>query len=574
MTRGGGAADRPDRYKWVVLTNTTLGVLLATIDISIMLIALPDIFRGIHIDPLAPGNSFYLLWMILSFMVVTSVLVVSLGRLGDMYGRVKMYNLGFVVYTLFSLVLSVTWMSGTAAALWLVIMRVFQGVGAALLIANSSAILTDAFPADQRGMAIGVNQVSAISGSFIGLVLGGVLAPIQWRLIFLVSVPFGLFGTVWAYRTLREVPRRGTARLDWPGNLTFALGLVAIMVGITYGIQPYGHSTMGWTSPFVDGSLACGVALLTAFALIERRAPDPMFRLSLFRIRAFTAGSLSSLLSSVGRGGLMFMLIIWLQGIWLPRHGYSFSQTPLWAGIYMLPLTAGFLLAGPVSGLLSDRFGSRPFATGGMIAAAGSFLLLELLPINFAFWEFGLILLVNGLAMGTFAAPNRAGVMNSLPPQHRGVGSGMNSTFQNSAQVLSIGIFFTLMIVGLSSTLPGTLFHGLVAHGVPASVASTAAHLPPVSILFSAFLGYSPIQHLVGPAVLAHLPAGQAAALTGRSFFPALISGPFASGLHTAFDFAVGACLAAAGMSWLRGGKYHYQEETEPEAQPSDAKVA
>jgi MFS family permease len=559
-----GSTQKTDRYKWVVLSNTTLGVLMATIDISIMLIALPDIFRGIGIDPLAPGNSFYLLWMILSFMVVTSVLVVSLGRLGDMYGRVKMYNRGFVVYTFFSLLLTVTWLTGTAAAMWLVIMRVFQGVGAAMLMANSAAILTDAFPEHQRGMAIGINQVAGISGSFIGLVLGGLLAPIQWRLIFLVSVPVGLFGTVWAYRSLKEVPRRGTARLDWPGNVTFALGLIAIMVGITYGIQPYGHSTMGWTSPLVLASLGGGVALLTAFAVVESRAKDPMFRLPLFKIRAFTAGSLSSLLSSVGRGGLMFMLIIWLQGIWLPRHGYSFSQTPLWAGIYMLPLTAGFLLAGPASGLLSDRFGSRPFATGGMIAAAGSFLLLELLPINFSYAAFGPILLLNGLSMGTFAAPNRAGVMNSLPPQHRGVGSGMNSTFQNSAQVLSIGIFFTLMIVGLSASLPGTLYHGLLAHGVPQAVASTAAHLPPVSTLFSAFLGYSPVQHLVGPAVLARLPAHQVAVLTGRSFFPSLISGPFASGLHTAFDFAIGACLAAAGMSWLRGGKYHYREEAKP----------
>jgi MFS family permease len=565
---------RPDRYKWVVLSNTTLGMTMATIDISIMLIALPDIFRGIHIDPLAPGNSFYLLWMILSFMVVTSVLVVSLGRLGDMYGRVRMYNLGFVVYTFFSLLLTITWMSGTAAALWLVIMRVFQGVGAAMLIANSAAILTDAFPENQRGMALGINQVAGISGSFVGLVLGGVLAPIQWRLIFLVSVPIGLFGTVWAYRKLREVPRRAAARLDWPGNLTFAGGLVAIMVGITYGIQPYGGSTMGWTSPFVLGCLSGGVALLTAFALIEQRVADPMFRLALFRIRAFTAGSLSSLLASIGRGGLMFMLIIWLQGIWLPRHGYSFSRTPLWAGIFMLPLTAGFLLAGPVSGYLSDRVGSRPFATGGMIAAAGSFLLLETLPVNFSYWAFAAILLMNGLAMGAFAAPNRAGVMNSLPPQHRGVGSGMNSTFQNTAQVLSIGIFFTLMIVGLSSSLPATLYHGLVAHGVPPAVATTAAHLPPVATLFAAFLGYSPIQHLVGASTLARLPAHQAAVLTGRGFFPALISAPFASGLHAAFDFAIAACLLAAGMSWLRGGKYHYQEETEPAAQPSDAKVA
>jgi MFS family permease len=443
-------------------------------------------------------------------------------------------------------------------------MRVFQGVGAAMLMANSAAILTDAFPENQRGMALGINQVAGISGSFIGLVLGGILAPIQWRLIFLVSVPVGLFGTVWAYRMLREVPRKAGARLDWPGNVTFALGLIAVMVGITYGIQPYGHSTMGWTSPLVLGSLAAGVVLLAAFAVIENRTADPMFRMSLFRIRAFTFGSLASMLSSVGRGGLMFMLIIWLQGIWLPRHGYSFSQTPLWAGIYMLPLTAGFLLAGPVSGILSDRFGARPFASGGMVVAAGSFFLLELLPIDFPYWAFGLILLLNGLSMGAFAAPNRAGVMNSLPPQHRGVGSGMNSTFQNSAQVLSIGIFFTLMIVGLSATLPSALLHGLEAHGVPARDAVAAANLPPVSILFAAFLGYSPVQHLLGPSALARLPAHQVTVLTGRGFFPSLISPPFAAGLHTAFDFAVAACLAAAAMSWLRGGKYRYREPAQP----------
>ncbi len=533
---------------------------MATIDTSIMLIALPDIFRGIHLDPLLPGNSFYLLWMILSFLVVTSVLVVSLGRLGDMYGRVKMYNLGFAVYTFFSLVLSVTWMSGSAAALWLVIMRVFQGVGAAFLIANSSAILTDAFPTNQRGMALGINQVAGISGTFIGLVLGGVLGPIQWRLVFLVSVPIGLFGTVWAYRKLREVPRRAHARLDWPGNLTFALGLVAIMIGITYGIQPYGGSTMGWGSPLVIGSLAGGAVLLAVFAVVETQVADPMFRLALFRIRAFTAGSLSSLLAGIGRGGLMFMLIIWLQGIWLPLHGYDFARTPLWAGIYMLPLTAGFLIAGPMSGFLSDRFGSRPFATGGMIAAAGSFALLELLPIDFSYWAFGGLLLMNGLAMGAFAAPNRAGVMNSLPPQHRGVGSGMNSTFQNSAQVLSIGIFFTLMIIGLSAHLPSSLYRGLTAHGVPSAAAERAASLPPVSTLFAAFLGYSPVSHLLGPSVLAHLPRATVTTLTGRSFFPRLIASPFRDGLHAALDFAVVACLVAAGTSWLRGGKYVFVE--------------
>jgi MFS family permease len=561
-TRTRPGPDHNDRYKWVALSNTTLGVLMATIDLSIMLIALPDIFRGLHVDPLAAGNSFYLLWMILSFMVVTAVLVVSLGRLGDMYGRVKMYNLGFVIYTVFSLFLTVTWLSGTAGAQWIIIMRVFQGVGAAFLIANSSAILTDAFPENQRGMALGINQVAGISGSFLGLVLGGLLAPINWRLIFLVSVPIGLFGTIWAYMKLREVPRRVEGRIDWAGNITFALGLIGIMVGITYGIQPYGHHVMGWTNPLVIGLLAGGVALLVGFCLIETRVEDPMFRLQLFRIRAFSAGSLSTLLASIGRGGLMFMLIIWLQGIWLPLHGYSFSQTPLWAGIYMLPLTAGFLVAGPLSGILSDKFGSRPFATGGMLAAALSFGLLELLPVDFPYWAFAALLLMNGLAMGAFAAPNRAGVMNSLPPQHRGAGGGMNSTFQNAAQVLSIGIFFSLMIIGLSSTLPAALSSGLTAHGVPAAAAARASHLPPVSTLFAAFLGYSPIQHLLGAGVLAHVSPSQQAILNGRTFFPKLISASFSNGLHAAFDFAIAACLVAAGASWLRGGKYVYREPT------------
>ncbi len=551
---------RSERYKWIALSNTTLGVLMAVLDSTIMLIALPDIFRGIHINPLQPGNSFYLLWMILSFMIVSSVLVVGLGRLGDMFGRVRMYNLGFAIYTFFSLLLTITWMSGKAAAIYLVVMRVFQGVGAAFLIANSAAILTDAFPENQRGMALGINQIAGLAGSFIGLVLGGVLAPIEWRLIFLVSVPIGLFGTVWAYLKLHEVgQRRKNAHVDWWGNLVFAIGLVAIMVGITYGIQPYGGSTMGWQSPFVLSCLAGGVGLMVAFAFIEPRVREPMFRLGLFRIRAFTAGSLSTLLASIGRGGLMFMLIIWLQGIWLPMHGYDFARTPLWAGIYMLPLTAGFILAGPASGILSDRFGSRPFASGGMLLAALSFALLELLPVNFGYVPFSLLLLLNGLAMGAFAAPNRAGVMNSLPPEHRGVGSGMNSTFQNAAQVLSIGVFFTLMIVGLAATLPGALYHGLVAQHVPAAAAYRAAHLPPVSTLFAAFLGYSPVQHLLGASVVAHLPAASRAVVTGRSFFPGLISAPFKNGLRAAFDFSIIACLVAAAASWLRGGRYVYQ---------------
>jgi MFS family permease len=564
QNRPAAVQDVPPNYKWIVLSNTTIGMLLATINSSILLIALPDIFRGIHINPLAPGNTNYLLWMILSFLVVTAVLVVSLGRLGDMYGRVRTYNLGFAVFTVFSILLAATPLTGGAGALWLIGMRVGQGVGGAMLFANSSAIITDSFPENQRGLALGINGVAAIAGSFMGLILGGLLGPVDWRLVFLVSVPFGLLGTVRAYTKLVDLSERRPAKIDWLGNVTFAVGLVALMVGITYGIQPYAHHTMGWTNPTVLAELIGGTAMLAIFAGIETRVAQPMFNLKLFRIRAFSAGNVATLLSAVGRGGLQFVLIIWLQGIWLPQHGYSFSQTPLWAGIYMLPLTAGFLVAGPLSGFLSDRYGARPFATGGMVLAAVSFILLEQLPVNFSYLAFAGLLLLNGIGMGLFASPNRAGVMNSLPPRQRGAGAGMNATFQNSAMVLSIGLFFSLLIVGLSSGLPASLQSGLEAHGVPAAHAITIAHLPPVSSLFAAFLGYNPIRELLGP-LLPHLPAHQAAVLTGRGFFPHLMSAPFSTALSYAFTFSFVACLVAAGASWLRGGKYHYAEEASPE---------
>ena len=560
--RGSRAPSHPDRYKWVALSNTTLGVLMATINLSIVLIALPDIFRGIGLDPLAPGNTGYLLWMLMGFMVVTAVLVVSFGRIGDMYGRVRMYNLGFAGFTAFSILLSLSWMHGPAGALYLIGMRVLQGVGAALLMANSSAILTDAFPTHQRGLALGINQVAAIAGSFIGLVIGGLLGPVDWRLVFLVSVPVGLFGTAWAYLMLRDVGERRPARIDWWGNVTFAVGLVAVLTGITYGIEPYGGHVMGWTNPMVLAALIGGVVVLGVFCVIETKVADPMFRLPLFAIRAFSMGNVASLLAALGRGGMMFILIIWLQGIWLPLHGYSFANTPLWAGIYMVPLTIGFLASGPVSGFLSDRYGARPFATGGMVLAAVSFVLLELLPIDFPYPAFAGAILLNGLAMGIFASPNRAGIMNSLPPDQRGAGAGMLNTFQNSAQVLSIGVFFSLIILGLASSLPTHLYAGLVAHGVPADAAARTSHLPPVGSLFAAFLGYDPVAKLLGPAVLGHLPASTVGYLTGRRFFPGLIAHPFKQGLDLAFDFAAAACLLAAGASWMRGGKYvHGQDE-------------
>jgi MFS family permease len=555
-------AQRSENYKWLVLSNTTLAVLLATLDASITLIAMPDIFRGIKLDPLIPGNSFYLLWMVLGYLVVSSVLIVSLGRLGDMYGRVRIYNLGFVIYTVASLLLTIDWMTGRAGATYLIVFRIVQGIGGAFLLANSAAILTDAFPANQRGMALGINNIVGVSGLFIGLILGGILAPISWRMVFLISVPVGLFGTVWAYMKLQELSTPRRSRVDWPGNITFALGLILIMVSITYGIRPYGHHATGWGSPRVIILLSAGLASLAAFVVVERRARDPMFNLSLLRIRAFSFGTLSTFLSAIARGGLMFMLIIWLQGIWLPLHGYDFTETPLWAGIYMLPLTIGMLISGPTSGVLSDRFGARPFATGGMLATALGFLLLTLLPIDFSYPVFAAILLWIGISMGLFASPNRAAVMNSLPPGDRGSGGGMNQTFQNSAQVLSVGVFFSLMIIGLASTLPDAMASGLHAHGVSTVDAARISHTPPVSVLFAAFLGYNPIQHLANAHVLGALSAHNAAIVTGRTFFPQLIAGPFRTGLHEAFAFAIVACLVAAGASAMRGGKYHHDDSS------------
>ena len=546
-------------YKWIALSNTTLGISMATINSSIVLISLPDIFRGIHLNPLAPGNTPLFLWMLMGYMVVTAVLVVTLGRVGDIYGRVRMYNLGFLVFTIFSILLSLTWMSGSAGALYLILMRVLQGVGGAMLLANSSAILTDAFPPRQRGMALGTNMVAAIAGSFIGLVLGGVLGPIAWQLVFLVSVPVGVFGTAWAFLMLRDNGVRRPARIDWWGNLLFAVGLVALLVGITYGILPYGTASMGWGSPLVLTAMIGGVALLALFCYVETRVAAPMFHIGLFRIRAFAAGNLATLLSSLARGGLMFILIIWLQGIWLPQHGYSFAETPLWAGIYMLPMTAGFLIAGPIAGILSDRFGSRLFATLGVAGSAVIFVFFQLLPANFNYAWFAVLLGLYGLSSGLFAAPNQAGVMNSLPPNERGAGAGMAATFQNSAMVLSIGIFFTLIIVGLSSSLPHTLYQGLVTQGVPAATATRISHLPAVGSLFASFLGYNPMAALLGP-VLPTLGHAQQAYLTGRAFFPHLISGPFMDGLRAAFDFAIAACVLAATASLLRGGRYIHEE--------------
>lgn len=556
-------SERPigPSYKWVALTNTTLGALMASIDASIVLIALPAIFKGIGINPLSSGETGYFLWLLLGYMVVTTTLLVTFGRISDMFGRVRLYNLGFAIFTVGSTLLAFTPGTSNTGALELILFRIIQGIGAGFLFSNSAAILTDAFPPHQRGRALGINQIAAIAGQFLGLILGGILAAINWRLVFLVSVPVGLIGTVWAYTMLRETATiRKHQRIDWYGNITFAMGLTILLLGITDAIEPYGSSPIGWGNPLVLVMIGGGILLLALFVWIEARVPDPMFRLELFKIRMFTAGNSAGFLSALGRGGLQFMLIIWLQGIWLPLHGYSYEDTPLWAGIYMTPLLIGFVLMGPISGYLSDRFGARFFSTVGMLVQCVGFIGLTFLPANFPYPVFAALIFLLGCGSGLFASPNTSAIMSSVPPERRGVSSGMRATFQNSAMLVSIGLFFSIITAGLAASLPTTFYAELTHYGVSTPVASQIANLPPTSALFGAFLGYNPVAQLLPATTLQHLSAANQSALLSKTFFPNLISGPFMVGLHAAFYVSAGLCIIAATASYLRG--HHHQSST------------
>jgi MFS family permease len=565
-----GAAPGPG-YKWIALSNTTLGVLMATINQTILIISLPAIFRGIQVNPLTSGGqTSLLLWILMGFNVATTILLVSFGRISDTYGRVRLYNLGFLIFTVGSLLLFITPGKALAGEWELIIFRFIQGIGGAFLFANSAAILTDAFPADERGLALGLNQIAAIGGGVIGLVVGGILSVIWWRAIFLVNVPVGLFGTVWAYVALRETAATREAKhIDWLGNITFAAGLMGVMLGLTYAITPYDHHPMGWHSPFVQTSLIGGIVFLMVFVLVENRVEDPMFHMGLFRIRAFAIGNFTSLLGAIARGGLSFMIIIWLQGVWLPMHGVSFAHTPLQAGIDTIPQMVGFLVFGPISGRLSDRFGPRWFATAGMAVSAGGFFLLNTLPADFHYWAFAFYIFIVGAGMGLFASPNTSAIMSAVPARFRGAASGMRATFMNAGMMLSMGIFFTMIISSLSTGLPTTITRGLGRFALPAAIIHQLAHLAPLSLLFAALLGYNPLKTLFnatayGKAVVAHLPHSQVITLTSPHFFPQLISHPFMDALRVVFIFAAVMTLLSAVLSIFRGGRFIYEEKELP----------
>jgi EmrB/QacA subfamily drug resistance transporter len=544
-------------YKWVALSNTTLGTLMASIDSTIVLIALPSIFRGINIDPFTSFQ--YMLWVLFGYSIVTATLLVTFGRLSDMFGRVKLYNLGFLIFTVGSILLSITPNQGDAGAIELIVFRIVQGVGGAFLFANSAAIITDAFPANERGKALGINQISFLAGSLIGLVLGGILAVYDWRLVFLVSVPVGVVGTVWSYLKLKEqCTIRKNQKLDIWGNIAFGGGLTLILAGFIYGLIPYGTSAMGWGNPWVIASLAVGTALLVAFPFIERRVAEPMFRLDLFKIRAFSAGNLASFFSSMSRGGVMIMLVILLQGIWLPLHGFSFDSTPFWAGILMIPMSIGFVLTGPISGWLSDKHGARLLATVGMVISAGAFIGFVLLPVNFIYIAFAAVLFIMGVGGGIFASPNMASIMNSVPAEHRGAASGMRATIQNSASTISQAVFFTIIIVSLSATLPGALSAAVTNAGASPQLAQVFSSTPASGALFGAFLGYNPVAtilHSLPASLVSTIPQTTLNYLTGSTFFPNAISGPFMIALREAFIIGAAMCIVAAVCSALRGGK-------------------
>jgi MFS family permease len=562
------------QYKWIALSNTTLGVLMASINANIVLISLPAIFRGINIDPLTSFQ--YLLWVLFGYMVVTASLLVMFGRISDMYGRVRLYNLGFAIFTAGSILLYLTPNSGDLGAQELIIFRIIQGLGAAFLFANSAAIITDAFPYNERGKALGINQVAALVGSLGGLILGGVLAVFDWRYVFLVSVPVGVLGTVWSYWKLKEIAtiRKGQ-KLDIWGNVTWGAGLTILLIAATYGLMPYGSSTMGWGDPWVLAALVVGAALLAVFPFIETRVEDPMFRLGLFKNRMFSAANFAGLLASVGRGGVMIMLIILLQGIWLPLHGYSYQSTPFWSGIYMIPMLAGFAVMGPISGWLSDRYGARGFSTLGMVVVGATFYALAILPYNFSYFPFAAILFIMGIGSGMFASPNTASIMNSVPTEHRGAASGMRSTIQNTGSVASLALFFSIVISALASNLPAAFVSAFKSAGVP-QLGAVFAQIPPTGALFAAFLGYNPVGSIITQLqnspqtaqLVASVPQQTMSYITGNSFFPNAIAPAFMTSLALVFYIGLGLSFAAAVSSLLRGRVYIYEKEATTVTKP------
>jgi MFS family permease len=380
--------------------------------------------------------------------------------------------------------------------------------------------------------------------------------------VFLISVPFGLFGTAWSYWKLRElaVIRKGQ-KLDVWGNAAFALGLTVFLVGMTYSLIPFGSSAMGWGNPLVIGCLAVGLGLLIAFPIIESRAKDPMFSMDLFKNRGFSAGNLAAFVASLSRGGVMLMLVILLQAVWLPLHGFSYQDTPFWAGIYIIPMSLGFVSAGPVSGWLSDKKGARGLATGGMCLLCVVFLILSTLPYNFTYPEFAASIFLMGIGFGMFSSPNVSSIMGTVPPERRSTATGMVLTLQNTGTTVGLTILFTEVIGALTGSLPNALASAMTNAGAP-HVASSLSQIPPTLALFAAFLGYNPMATMISElpqAVSGQISPQAFSTITSTTWFPRTIAPPFMTAVHLAFYFNAGLAVVAALASLMRGKKQQYE---------------
>ncbi len=548
------------QYKYTVLTNTMLGALMASINMNIVMITLPSIFRGLNINPFAPGEFVYLLWILMGYSIVLASILVTFGRVSDLYGRARMYTWGFIIFTIASVLLSIVpGNSGNNGALMLIVFRMVQAVGAGFLMVNSTALLTDAFPIYERGKAMGINQISFIVGSLLGLILGGFLSGYDWHLVFIVNIPFAIAGTIWSIFKLKETAEKQKVHMDIWGNVSLALSLILISLGFTYTLEPYGNSQMGWGSPYVIASFIVGIIFLIAFVFIERRVKGPLFNLSLFRIRPFAYGNLSLLLSSLGRGAVMFLVIIWLQGIYLPLHGFSYTQTPFWAGIYMLPMLLGMVIFGPIGGALTDKYGARIFATSGMIVTSIGLFLLTLLPYNFNAIQFELIIFLIGIGGGLFAAPNTTAIMNAVASKDRASANGMRMTINNVSSTISMAIFFSITITIFSQKLPSAMISSATAIGVPYQLALRLSNIPPSGALFGAFLGVNPIS-VIPSQLLSTLSPSTLAALESSTFFPKVIGPSFMVGLSYSIYIALALSILGAVFSALMGERYVHEE--------------
>jgi len=532
------------KSKWIALSNTSIAIFIAFANYNMIIIALPQIFNSLRFNPTAPDALGYLIWLILGYMIVTSSLVVTFGRISDLKGRAKLYSLGFLIFAISSGILSTVNGYGDSAVLEMIILRLFQGVGGGLLMVNSAAILTDYFPKNELGKALGLNQVSGLVGGVAGLIIGGVLSVINWRYIFLLDFVVGIIGTLWSFKSLRDVQKPIKQPLDIIGNVLFALGITLLLISVTYGLLPYGNQQLGWGNPFVITGLTISFLAIGIFVFVERKVKNPMFDLSLFKVRDFSVANFTNFIASMARQGILLMMLVLLQGIWLPLHGVPYSQTPFWAGLYLIPNMLGFAALGPISGILSDRYGSKVLTSLGLFVSALGFFLLSLLPYDFQLWQFFAISFLMGAGMGLFSSPNMADIMASVPVQKRGAASGMRASLQNTASAISVVLYFSVVITGMAVTLNSSIESALSSYGIHLNV-----NLPAAVAIFSALLGYDPLSSLTSS-----LPTSVASHIDTPAFFVTAIAPSFMSGFRLMLNISAALLVLSGILSLARKG--------------------